>query len=331
MFKNRITQSVQSHITNKLLAPISISAILVATAALPSYSWFDFGHMEVACVAYNHLNPQTKARALSLLKLNPYYQKWNAAIPSGTNAEDRDMLIFEQAATWPDVIKNDKDYASDGSNGGHRADSPDAGQNIGYADHLLHKYWHFTDTPFTTDGTPLPAIEKFNAQTQIQTFRKAIASDCSDDVKSYDLTWLMHLVGDVHQPLHCAMRVSQEDREGDAGGNRVKLLNERGGPDNLHSFWDGLPGTERVPDNVAAAVKNLHSASRKLTAKMDEKVWIDESFRYAQKCVYTGPIRNGDGPFRTTAGYKRHAKELSKERVELAGERLANLLNSELN
>jgi S1/P1 Nuclease len=325
MFKNRITKT-----GIKTTISFSISIFLVTMAALPSYSWFDFGHMEVACVAYKHLNPKTRARALDLLKLNPYYQRWLAAVPAGASEDERDLLVFEQAATWPDVIKGDKTYISDGTNGGHRADAPDAGQNIGYADHSLHKYWHFTDTPFSTDSTPLPEIEKYNAQTQIQTFRKAIASDCSDEVKSYDLTWLMHLVGDVHQPLHCSMRVSHDDREGDAGGNKVKLFNERGGPDNLHSFWDGLPGTERVPDHVEAAAKTLHKSSRKLTAKMDEKVWIDESFRYAQKSVYTGPIKNGDGPFRITGGYKRRAEDISQERVELAGERLANLLNTEL-
>jgi hypothetical protein len=267
---------------------------------------------------------------MELLKLNPYYQKWLVSVPTGASEEERDLLIFEQAATWPDVIKGDKTYSSDGTNNGHRADAPDAGQNIGYSDHSLHKYWHFTDTPFSTDGTPLPAIEKYNAQTQIQTFRKALASDLSDEVKSYDLTWLMHLVGDVHQPLHCSMRVSQDDREGDAGGNKVKLFNERGGPDNLHSFWDGLPGTERVPDHVEAAADALHKSSRKLTAKLDEKNWIDESFRYAQKSVYTWPIKNGDGPFRITSGYKRRAEAISQVRVELAGERLANLLNTEL-
>ncbi len=267
---------------------------------------------------------------MDLLKLNPYYHKWLGAVPEGAPEEERDRLIFEQAATWPDVIKGDESYISDGSNGGHRADAADAGQNIGYADHTLHKYWHFTDTPFSTDGTPLPAIEKYNAQTQIRTFRKAIASDCSDDVKSYDLTWLMHLVGDVHQPLHCSMRVSHDDRQGDAGGNKVKLFNERGGPDNLHSFWDGLPGTDRTPEHVEAAAWKLHKSSRKMTARMDEKGWIDESFRYAQKNVYTGPIKNGDGPFRITSAYKRRADAVSRERVELAGERLANLLNSEL-
>jgi len=42
-------------------------------------------------------------------------------------------------------------------------------------------------------------------------------------LKSYDLTWLIHLVGDVHQPLHCVARITKGDPEGDKGGNDVKL------------------------------------------------------------------------------------------------------------
>ena len=44
-----------------------------------------------------------------------------------------------------------------------------------------------------------------------------------DALKSYDLSWLLHLVGDVHQPLHASTRVSSTDPGGDAGGNLLKL------------------------------------------------------------------------------------------------------------
>jgi S1/P1 Nuclease len=40
-------------------------------------------------------------------------------------------------------------------------------------------------------------------ETQIAVFRKTLADKTiSDDIRSYDLAWLLHLVGDVHQPLH---------------------------------------------------------------------------------------------------------------------------------
>src|ERR1700730_12872831 len=59
-----------------------------------------------------------------------------------------------------------------------------------------------------------------NVQTQIPMFRSALraTSGASDDVRSYDLVWLIHLVGDVHQPLHTTSRFTHEQPKGDAGG-----------------------------------------------------------------------------------------------------------------
>jgi hypothetical protein len=53
-----------------------------------------------------------------------------------------------------------------------------------------------------------------------------------DKLKSYDLSWLLHLVGDLHQPLHSTTRVGATDLDGDDGGNGVKLTS----PANLHTF-----------------------------------------------------------------------------------------------
>jgi hypothetical protein len=56
------------------------------------------------------------------------------------------------------------------------APGPEADQNIGYSDHFMHKYWHFIDKPFSTDGSALEQPSFPNAQTQIALFRKALAS-----------------------------------------------------------------------------------------------------------------------------------------------------------
>jgi len=87
----------------------------------------------------------------------------------------------------------------------------------------MHKYWHFIDTPFTTDRTALPPIPAPNAQERIALFRTVLASTSADPLKSYDLTWLLHLVRDVHQPLHASTRVGSTDPNGDSGGNLGKL------------------------------------------------------------------------------------------------------------
>ena len=313
--------------------PLRVLVCLMLGAALsgPALAWNDRGHMTVAYAAYKQLKPATRDRVNALLKLNPKYAEWSTTVDKeapGASADDKNLMIFMIAATWADGIKRDATYIKDGSQGGNRPDgSPDPGKNTGYDDLLMHKYWHFIDTPFSTDGTPLPAIPTPNAQERIALFRTVLGSTSADELKSYDLTWLLHLVGDVHQPLHASTRVSKTDPEGDAGGNLVKLDCAKC---ELHFYWDDLLGTESDLTTVVKAARKLPKANAGLAAKSDEKDWIAESFIEAQQVVYAPPIVAGDGPFTLTTQYKKNAGKLAKQRVALAGARLANLLNTEL-
>src|SRR5712691_10823722 len=224
--------------SNNLLI-FGICTAIAAAIPTRTNAWDSFGHMEVAYVAYQHLTTQAKTRANELVKLNPDYNEWAGWVPASASRADKNMMTFIIAATWPDEIKSASGYVSDGSHNGDRPDgSLDPSANKGYSDKLRHKYWHFIDTPFTTDGTaPLPTIPNPNAQERIALFRGVLGSGDDDSLKSYDLVWLLHLVGDVHQPLHCTTRVSINDKEGDSGGNGVSL-----GSGNLHAYWDDLPG-----------------------------------------------------------------------------------------
>src|SRR5262249_16737945 len=152
-------------------------------------------------------------------------------------------------------------------------------------------------------------------------------SSSPDELKSYDLVWLLHLIGDIHQPLHAATRVSGSDPQGDAGGNFVKLDCAKC---ELHFFWDDLLGTKSDLPIVMKAAARLQKAKPALVARSDEKEWIAESFQEAQRMVYAPPVGPGDGPFTLSPQYKKRARTLARQRVALAGTRLANLLNSEL-
>ena len=310
----------------KLLISLSVLPLVLN---VPALAWDDEGHMAVAYVAYQHLNTPTKARVAELLRLNPDYQTWKAAVPCGTAAAKRKMLIFMMAATWPDAIKSKPGYTDDGTEGGNRPDGATSSQNIGYSDHLHHKYWHFVDTPFSTDGTALPALPTPNAQTQIAAFRSVLSSNDPDEKKSYDLVWLEHLVGDIHQPLHAATRVSSSNTDGDHGGNLVKLCSAPCKTE-LHGFWDDLLGTSSRANSAVVAGRSLPSPDATLTVKKDAADWSSESFAAAKQTVYTAPIGMGGGPFTLTPAYKTKAKALARKRIALAGVRLANLLNEEL-
>ncbi len=314
--------------THRVLAGV-LACVLILNA--PLFGWGNVGHMAVAYAAYQKLNPAARKRVSVLLKLNPDYKKWVALIPTGTAAKYRPMMLFMIAATWPDQIKGEAGYTDDGPDPhGNRPDGASSSQNTGYTDHLHHKYWHFVDTPFSQDGTALPAIPTPNAEERIVLFRSVLASSDPDPLKSYNLVWLLHLVGDVHQPLHDATRVSSTDPDGDNGGNKVTLC-KKPCKTELHGFWDDLPGTGKDPNTAVQVGKALPKADATLASDADPAHWVAESFDAAQKVVYVNPpIGAGDGPFTLTASYRANARKVARQRVALAGARLANLINDQL-
>src|SRR5262245_36327614 len=87
--------------------PMRSVPILVATALLAAaqsaQAWNDRGHMMVAAIAWNSLEPHIRARATELIKLNPHYRTF---LITGTHKAERDKVAFVRAATWPDFIKD---------------------------------------------------------------------------------------------------------------------------------------------------------------------------------------------------------------------------------
>jgi hypothetical protein len=327
---------------------IFVFFLTLAGAASQARAWNDRGHMTVAYIAYTQLTPATKARVKVLLQINPFYVRWAAAVPAGVSNEDKDMIIFMLAATWADEIKGDAGFVDDGSDKGNRPDgNPNANQNTGFDDNQRHKYRHFIDKPFSTpDGLELPSIPSPNVQDSIALFRGVLASSDPDPKKAYDLSWLLHLVGDVHQPLHATTRVTVPSTppKGDDGGLDVKL-SCTSCPANLHFLWDDLLGVttklQAPPDEkglpnpasiraIIKAAKNFPAADATAAAISSEATWVQESFDAAKHTVYPGLVANSDGTSSINTAYKTAAKSLAKKRIALAGARLANLLNNEL-
>jgi hypothetical protein len=284
-------------------------------------AWDDEGHMIVADIAWRGLDAAHRRRVIALLSLNPEYPHWIEHVRSG----QRNEIAFMRAATWADSIKSSTAYVSDGT----RPNGPAAAQNIGYADHLQHRYWHYIDIPISSDDTPGPAPDVPNAETQIRAFRAVLRSDAADDLKSYDLVWLEHLVGDVHQPLHAVSRFSQSLPQGDAGGNLVMLCVQ---PchEQLHAFWDTILGTDERPLEARRLAARVASATRDQARILDEHVWIEESVSVAREIVYAAPVGPEAGPYVLDEGYRERARAESQRRVALAGARLAGLIQVDL-
>jgi hypothetical protein len=309
---------------------------LTLMCAAPAIAWNNHGHMLVAYLAYQQLNTAQKAKVDALISLNPLFPQWKTAVAT-LPAAKRSAAIFAIAATWPDIIKTDdalppdERHHDDGSAGGNRPPpGPSAFENTGYADLARHKYWHFIDTPFSTDGTPLPPVPVPNVVERIGVLRATLASNAAgmEKLKSYDLVWLLHLVGDIHQPLHAATRVSKALPNGDDGGNLVKLCASC--RDELHGFWDSVLGTGDTPSAIVSAASAMHVATGPQTTVLDPQKWADEGFAIAKSDVYHTPIGNGAGPFTLTDTYKQNAKKIAGERVALAAARLANILKADI-
>jgi len=187
--------------------------------------------------------------------------------------------------------------------------------------HCTHEYdaWHYVDAevdaPFTLSASP-------NVVTAIQEAMTA-------PNQSFNLHVLTHLVGDIHQPLHCA------NRNNDRGGNDFVL----NGHHNLHSLWDTGLGmfSHDLPrplssahadylqgwaDKVQTQYPANESPMKERLQKTNIEDWARESHDIARDHVYVGI-------FPHTTPEKRYLEEneaIVHQQLAVAGYRLADLL-----
>ncbi len=311
--------------------PVMIAALLLFSSN--AQAWNDRGHMTVAYIAYQQLQQPVRDRIDALLQKNPQYSSWVAGVP----AADRKLTAFVRAATWPDCIKQQSrcpGYREDGTNGGDVAPSePEASRNIGYADKDMHKYWHFINEPFSSSGTSTLPPQNANVLREITLLTAAIETAEAEDIKSYDLVWLEHLVGDVHQPLHTTSRFTKFHAKGDAGGNLLRFCSSPCN-DNLHSYWDGILGSETKLSSIKTLGNELLKSGKPQAANVSSvQAWVLESFELGKSVAYGSPISpdaNSKPSPRPDMQYETNARKTAERQVLLAGYRLAALLTAHL-
>jgi hypothetical protein len=99
------------------------------------------------------------------------------------------------------------------------------------------------------------------------------------------LRYVVHLVGDIHQPLHTIS-------DADLGGNCERLDPPAGGAKNLHALWDGPlvdavnPDSRALADELEEAVEQMPAAARNAIATGNQDDWVWESHELAIKVVY---------------------------------------------
>ena len=291
-------------------ASLALCLLAAVGAPAPAHAWGDEGHRIVALVAQHYLSPRTRARVQSLLAHD-------------TSGLTDDTSIADEA-TWADRYR----------------DSDRDSTRVRY-EHTWQ--WHFVDLELDAPelrgacfgAQALPAGVSASAGPardcvvdKIDQFETELSSPQTAPAEQLlALQFLLHFVGDLHQPLHAA-----DDH--DAGGNRVQVSapGERAG--SLHHYWDTVL-VEELGDDAPQVAQALLAriGPRELAAwrRGTPSNWAMESFALARQVAY-GELspQSSRGRYRLSAGYLRDGRAVVALQLSRAGVRLAWLLDRAL-
>lgn len=274
-------------------------ALTTSLLVMPSFAWAwgKEGHCIVARIAEAHLSRKAREGIRDLIA-------------------DR-SIADPRIAVWADEIKRSSYYKQRYPN---------------------NQKWHFIDLDvskaidaqdFDKDCTHDDCVWK-----RVPEFVAVLKDPKADFLHRREaLFFVVHLVGDAHQPLHCA------ERNGDHGGNmvRVKLPSDEGGHapiTNLHSVWD----TELVHEAMAGLSwedfadrldNRIAPAQRTQWVKGDLKSWILDAHKLAREKAYAGvpEAASKHAVFSIPQEYLDDNVEVVKEQLQRGGVRLAKILN----
>lgn len=282
---------------------LACAACAASLIAAPAGAWGYEGHEAIATIARFYLTANVRAKVDAIL------------------ATDTDTL------TAPDMIARST-WADAWRNAGHRETSA----------------WHFVDNEIAHAdlkaacfGYPKPADPASAGPAQdcvvdkVEEFESELASPATAPAeKLLALKYLLHFVGDLHQPLHAS---DNQDR----GGNCVILSLGGSRTVNLHSWWDTSVVKELGPDAQPLGTRLQAQITPAMKAEWERgspKSWAAESYAVAKSVAYTVGSPAGcpqdSVPVPLPSGYDAKAQSAAARQIERAGVRLALLLNRAL-
>jgi hypothetical protein len=260
-----------------------------------AFSWSINGHLLIAEVAYENLTPKARQTVDTLTVLfAKNYPQFNH---------------FVTAAYWADDL---------------RATDVTAFNN-----------WHFIDRPYNQDGMRHRHYAANNVLWAIKQSEQVLQSTSAAPMnKAIFLMFLSHLVGDIHQPMHCITLYSRQFPKGDKGGTLYAIRSPTA--DNLHALWDhggdffyqlrhsnavSMTGVQQLAQRVQRDYPKTFFSTK--ASDLDVKHWSYESYQLAKNIAYEIKY---DAP--VTTAYLAQVQQVSEQQTALAGYRLANVLNN---
>lgn len=329
------------------LCTITILLVLISLTSTPCFgeTWSATGHKVIASICYRKMTDEQRDEVVRLLKKHPRFEwDFEREMPEFIqNADETTQAewLFQQASIWPDLVR-----------GGHPARKRN------------HRpQWHYINIPhFLTEddrdeledeidvnlnlappeGTD---VRRMNIVQSIKNSLRILKDeDSSDRQKAIHICWLLHCVGDIHQPLHSTALFSRElFPGGDKGGNQIKTDTLS----NLHSAWDRTFGNDsfRSARNIAIELiedSSFEDSIEHASATLEPKTWLDESNEIAIEHAYSREVMeqlkeresSGDdidhNPILLSDNYLRNRRTVSNAQVVLSGVRVAKVLDQAL-
>jgi hypothetical protein len=273
-----------------------------------AFGWWETGHQTIARIAAAHLSPVAHTKVAQLLN-----------VPDSPEAVS-DALA--KASSWADETKNDTKTGE----------------------------WHYIDLTLEDHKSDIGLRCKDDncAPARIALFSAQLANRGSDPKWSQinALRFLVHFVGDIHQPLHAIS-------DADLGGNCEHLEPPVETAPNLHALWDGgIIKAMDVDDKALAAsleqeIRAFDNSRQTEIAKGNQNDWTWESHELAMQDIYYKlhipveppifPANCGEAPAAITdfhpqidALYVDSMKPVVREQLMRGGLRLAKMLNHAL-
>jgi hypothetical protein len=289
---------------------LALSCCLLVT--YPAFGWWETGHQTVARIAALHLTPAARVRISRIL-----------GVPDTTPAV-ADALA--KASTWADETKADTNTGE----------------------------WHYIDLTLQDSEKQIPErCENDNCVTaRITLFSKQLAAEKGPGFaggrwsEADALRFLVHFVGDIHQPLHA---ISDED----LGGNCEQLNPPIGDAKNVHALWDGelvralSNSDQQLAADLDGYIAKLDDATRTQWSAGGPNEWAWESHQIAREQIY-GKLHIPIEPVGFPHGCKEAPAEITnfhpvvdtlyidsmkpivRDQLSKAGLRLAHVLNEAL-
>jgi hypothetical protein len=280
----------------RLLALLAPVALLLLPS--PAAAWWEYGHESVASVALHEVSPTTRRQIMRLLAQGRLLETPTCSVKT-----------IELASYWPDCVKT-------------------LGDRFSYA-----YAWHYQNVNICKPFDLKSACADGNCvSAQIERNRKLLADrSVPTRERLMALAFLVHFMGDLHQPLHAGDR-------SDRGGNDFKLDYGVIQRSNIHSAWDGYladRGISAPPGGPLAILAAVPAAERARIRQGNVTDWSRESWQVAHDAAYGSMLQDPCGPLPKTRPVMdetvvRKLEPVIRMQVAKGGIRLARLLDEAL-